>query len=273
MLTDPAFKNTALQNLQEVAAIAVSNATGKVTIYGRYFSTAGEASETYSLTVDLTSGIDIPTVPTTPSTPGTPGESNQCFSSPFTRDLQTGAVAEDVRQLQIFLNAQGFALAKAGEPGSKGFETTRFGAATRNALKAFQKANKLPETGILSGSTRTLVQSLSQKAVTCKNAEKFTRDLKAGMTSDDVKALQQYLNAQGFALAKTPEAGSKGLETRFFGRATFNALKAFQKANKLPETGVFSGATRAKANEVKQVVKTPSAAAMSPFMKYIPWKY
>lgn len=270
--TDPEFKNASLQNYQSLAAIAVSTITGKATIYGRYYSTTGQASAVYSLVVNLATDTGTPTAPTSPATPNTPGNApTQCMASPFTRDLQTGMDGEDVRQLQQFLNAQGFILAIAGAPGSKGHETTRFGAATRGALKAFQKAHTFAETGILSGQTRTLVQRLTTKVVVCKSDERFPRDLRAGMTSDDVKALQQFLNAQGFTVAKAGEPGSKGFETRFFGNATYNALKAFQKANKLTETGILSGATLQKANQLAGP-KTPYVTNPSPFMKYITWE-
>ncbi|MCI0479265.1 peptidoglycan-binding protein, partial [Candidatus Uhrbacteria bacterium] len=57
----------------------------------------------------------------------------------FTRDLRTGDTGEDVRQLQRFLNSNGFTVAKDG-PGSPGNETAMFGALTRAAVRSFQDA-------------------------------------------------------------------------------------------------------------------------------------
>lgn len=55
----------------------------------------------------------------------------------------------------------------------------------------------------------------------------FERDLKVGMTGDDIKILQQFLNANGYVLASAG-AGSPGSETRYFGAKTRNALMKFQ---------------------------------------------
>jgi len=59
----------------------------------------------------------------------------------------------------------------------------------------------------------------------------FTRDLKLGMTGEDVKCLQQTLNRLGFNLASTGP-GSIGNETNYFGKLTFDALIKYQEANK-----------------------------------------
>ncbi|MFZ3054911.1 MAG: peptidoglycan-binding domain-containing protein [Minisyncoccales bacterium] len=69
------------------------------------------------------------------------------------------------------------------------------------------------------------------------NAPQITRDLTIGSTGDDVKSLQQYLNDSGYAVA-TSGVGSKGNETSYFGNATQAALKKFQAANGISETGV-----------------------------------
>lgn len=72
----------------------------------------------------------------------------------------------------------------------------------------------------------------------------FTRSLSFGMTGEDVRALQHYLNNNGFLVALTG-AGSKGFETTYFGPATRAAVVKFQLANKItPAVGFFGPITR-----------------------------
>ncbi len=58
----------------------------------------------------------------------------------FIRNLTIGSQGDDVRVLQMFLNASGFLVAKTGA-GSLGSETPYFGALTRTALIKFQEAH------------------------------------------------------------------------------------------------------------------------------------
>lgn len=75
----------------------------------------------------------------------------------FVRNLSVGSRGEDVRQLQIYLNAQGFSVALSG-PGSAGSEIDRFGPLTRAALARFQQAKGItPATGYFGTITRGLI--------------------------------------------------------------------------------------------------------------------
>lgn len=76
------------------------------------------------------------------------------------------------------------------------------------------------------------------------------RDLMLGMTGEDVKRLQQALNANGFVLGRSGD-GSPGNETTYFGLRTKGALAVFQKKYGVsPTAGYFGVRTRAamKAN-------------------------
>lgn len=75
----------------------------------------------------------------------------------FTHDLRIGDVNDDVKFLQKYLNTAGYVVAKTG-PGSLGFETTRFGSATRAALMRLQKVLGLPATGFFGPQTRKAIQ-------------------------------------------------------------------------------------------------------------------
>jgi hypothetical protein len=71
----------------------------------------------------------------------------------------------------------------------------------------------------------------------------FTRNLSLHATGKDVKALQQYLNNNGFVISKTG-AGSLGKETTLFGILTYKALVKFQKSLGWSGTGFFGPMTR-----------------------------
>ena len=71
----------------------------------------------------------------------------------FTRVLRIGSSGIDVKNLQIFLNANGFVVAISGS-GSSGHETTYFGPATSRALVRFQNqyaASILTPAGLTQG--------------------------------------------------------------------------------------------------------------------------
>jgi peptidoglycan hydrolase-like protein with peptidoglycan-binding domain len=75
----------------------------------------------------------------------------------FQHNLSVGSVSNDVKELQKFLNARGFVIAKSGA-GSSGQETAKFGALTRQALIKFQKANKIsPAVGYFGPLTRKMI--------------------------------------------------------------------------------------------------------------------
>lgn len=92
--------------------------------------------------------------------------------------------------------------------------------------------------------------SLGQRLVT-QNVQVMTpklpvRDLTVGSTGDDVRALQQFLNMNGYPLATTGP-GSPGNETTIFGALTRAALATFQSAQGIsPSVGYFGPLTRGK---------------------------
>ncbi len=110
----------------------------KATNYN-YFSASKPALCVYAQTIAASTSVPVPG---------------------FVRDLQTGSVGTDVKDLQRFLNTHGFVLAANG-PGSPGQETTTFGMLTRQALSRFQEANKIaPTKGYFGPITRKTVSEL-----------------------------------------------------------------------------------------------------------------
>lgn len=170
----------------------------------------------------------------------------------FTRDLEVGGTGDDVLALQQFLNANGFLVSESG-PGSPGNETTTFGGLTRAALAAFQAANGIsPAVGYFGPKTRAFVVGAGTTSVPSMPSISttlvpgfFTRDLEVGSTGEDARALQQFLNEQGFMVSESGP-GSPGNETTMFGGLTRAALAAFQTANGIsPAVGYFGPKTRA----------------------------
>ncbi|MDO8469619.1 MAG: peptidoglycan-binding protein [bacterium] len=177
----------------------------------------------------------------------------------FSRNLQFNSHGEDVRQLQTFLNSNGFPVA-AGGAGSPGHETNLFGNATRAALARYQASIGLPATGYLGPLTRTKIAeniipsapisvpapapatTPSSPAAAPRTA--FNRPLGAGSKGADVTALQNILKNEGLLNVSA---------TGYFGALTESAVKAFQEKYNIAKPGDsgygFVGPkTRAKLN-------------------------
>jgi hypothetical protein len=99
--------------------------------------------------------------------------------------------------------------------------------------------NLLVSLGIIpSGKAKTACDALSSQtastsvpaAVQVPGSFRFSVPLAKGMRSEEVRRLQQFLNAQGFVLASGTELGAPGHETDLFGILTFDAVQRFQAA-------------------------------------------
>lgn len=88
--------------------------------------------------------------------------------------------------------------------------------------------------------------------------------------SPDIVALQQWLNNNGYPVAKTGP-GSPKLETLTFGPLTYRALVGFQKAQGLPTTGFLGPLTRAKIAQISALsTNAPTTSVASPASTLIP---
>jgi peptidoglycan hydrolase-like protein with peptidoglycan-binding domain len=89
-------------------------------------------------TLAPTAAITTP-APTIASPVATPSQSPAIrVAGKFTKNMKNGSNGEDAKNLQIFLNSQGFHIRESG-PGSPGNETIFFGPATESALIKFQE--------------------------------------------------------------------------------------------------------------------------------------
>jgi hypothetical protein len=95
------------------------------------------------------------------------------------------------------------------------------------------------------------LQALVQELLAQQNTTEkyiFKRNLYLGISGEDAKELQKYLNDHGFVLSETGD-GSPGNETTTFGLLTKKALIKFQKANNIePAWGFFGPITRELVN-------------------------
>ena len=107
-----------------------------------------------------------------------------------------------------------------------------------------------------------------QPTVTGCTITSFDRNLKQGMSGDDVKCLQIILNSATDTQVATTGAGSPGSETTYFGPLTFEAVKKFQEKHRseildpiapgFAPTGYVGAKTRAKLNTLIGVTPPPT---------------
>lgn len=92
----------------------------------------------------------------------------------------------------------------------------------------------------------------------------FSRDLSMGVSGEDVRCLQRYLNSAGFTVAASG-AGSSGSETIYFGALTKAAVSKWQTANNIsPALGYFGPLSRAKYLQLTAPPAAPTPAPPSP---------
>jgi peptidoglycan hydrolase-like protein with peptidoglycan-binding domain len=133
--------------------------------------------------------------------------------------LQKGMSGEQVVQLQRDLKKLGYFQEEC---------TGYYGDVTEQAVKKLQGSNGYIQDGIAGSQTLSLIRSLLERN------ESYSRTLKEGLSGDDVSQLQEDLKALGYF---------SGNATGYFGEATENAVKAFQRAYNLYSDGVVGSKT------------------------------
>lgn len=159
----------------------------------------------------------------------------------FTSYLKPGSNGAEVLALQKVLATLGYlTVAPNGN----------FGPATTAAVKAFQKAHSIEQLGSVGPSTRAALNGLNASAsvvVPASSAQgsssgRYVFEHFMGVGDDDaqdVSELQKRLSSLGYF---------SGAATGYFGAETEAAVKKFQAANGIPETGYVASITRAALN-------------------------
>ena len=197
--------------------------------------------------------VETPTPEVIPTATPTPAPTSSNWKT-----LREGMSGSEVKQLQENLIQLGYL---SGKPDGK------YGAATTAAVTAFQKANKLTADGVAGPTTQKAIYSGTSKAAptaaptaTPKPESKNTTStttitgiLRRGSTGSSVTALQQKLIDLGFLSGKADGV---------YGSKTAEAVKAFQKANKLTADGIAGSKTIAKltGSSSSSSSATPTAA-------------
>ncbi len=224
----------------------------------------------------VVTGSSQPFTPTVPQKPPTSGTTLK-----LTRDFGVGAVGEDVRSLQKFLNATGYKITSSGA-GSPGQETTLFGGLTRAAVVRYQIANGISGTGYVGPLTRAKIAGTTTTTTTSKPATTTTKPTTTTppktttTTSQPSTSGSLYLTVPT-TLTQTLALGAKGGEvvllqqilsslvgiypekkqTGSFDSATELAVQRFQVKYGLSKAGdsgygIVGPTTRAKLNEVRK---------------------
>lgn len=150
--------------------------------------------------------------------------------------LRKGDRGDEVEALQNRLIELGYLSGKADGV---------FGSSTENAVKAFQKLSNLTQDGKVGSTTQAMLYATGAKkadgtiatpAATAATTPSY-KTLKRGMTSNDVKLLQESLKDLGYFSSNT---------TGYFGTQTQLAVEKFQKANNLAADGIAGAATLEK---------------------------
>ncbi len=144
--------------------------------------------------------------------------------SPSELEARLGLTARERRRLQENLNRLGY-----DTRGTDGI----FGAGTRSAIRRWQRANDLEETGYVTGEQIAMLREQAAEA----------RSGSGGRTPADVEAALDLTDAERSGIQE--RLNTLGHETRgtdgSFGSGTRTAIRNWQRANGLEETGYLTG--------------------------------
>jgi peptidoglycan hydrolase-like protein with peptidoglycan-binding domain len=239
---DSGAEVTHLQDLLRNAGYFPGASTG---FFGEFTEAAvHDFQQSKGLAVDGVAGyytlkaLQIPVTPVAPVTPVTPAPSVTPDTSvplipkPGSATLGFGDSGAGVTRLQDLLRRAGYLTGP-----STGF----FGAVTRESLKLFQRANRLPVDGFAGQATLATLESLPAATTPSTGSPAvrppaISRLLQPGDSGEDVKALQQRLTDRKYYT---------GPVTGFYAELTEAAVRTLQRTNNLPIDGIFGAKSAA----------------------------
>lgn len=156
------------------------------------------------------------------------------LESRYTETLREGDESVGVLTLQYYLNYIGLFIPAVSSPNIDG----AFGTDTKNSVISFQRAYGLPETGEVDRLTWDNIENVYfsyLRSIPYNFSPGIVlpfpgRVLRPGMSGDDVKALQEYLNYISDTYTEIPKITVDGI----FGPGTERAVNAFKELFNIP---------------------------------------
>lgn len=266
------------QGASQIAYTPISNwqlteGDGIKTVYVKLYSSSGTASDTISDTILLNTTNGQPTNQTDLGFGQyQPSQTDTTSQSSNNRSIANGNLVKEIGRSDVYLiykdfykrpiisgqvfEACGYNWDNIIEKNSLADYTTAF---PITLLECSNTMIDSPSTGI--------GQYLSNQTIS--NNFTFTKNLYPGDQDPEVKALQQFLNNNGYTIS-TSGGGRPGYETDYFGNLTKQALIKFQEnyaAQILTPsgfshgTGIFGPATRDFVNNFKSTNNSSSTTA------------
>ncbi len=158
------------------------------------------------------------------------------LESRYSETLREGDESVGVLTLQYYLNYVGLFIPAVSSPGIDG----AFGADTKSSVISFQRAYGLPETGEVDRLTWDNIENVYfsfLRSIPYDFSPGIVlpfpgRVLRPGMSGDDVRALQEYLNYISDTYTQIPKITVDGV----FGPGTERAVNAFKELFNIPGT-------------------------------------
>lgn len=171
------------------------------------------------------------------------GISLEEISKQFPEDLGVGSSGEGVRVLQYFLSYIAAFNDFVQAPGFDGV----FGEQTERSVLSFQKYKGLAENGVVDQNTwnqiyleyRGIIDNLRPQDALSITQPYPGVDLRQGMTGESVRVIQEYLNYIALFFRSVNTVAPTG----FFGPATTNSVRNFQREFNLEPNGIVNKTT------------------------------